>query len=155
MIERIAILALLLANPLKLHAADTDAKALAQSILDKGAALFDTQDATAIAATYTEDAQILWFDKDSSTGELKLSFKKDRSEIEQFYRDLFKDAKEKTISKNTIEYARLLAPDLLVIHGFFQPNASNNGKYPFVQVRVKSADKWLLKTLQFFVVPLD
>jgi hypothetical protein len=153
--KRIPILTLVLVFPLTVQADDPDPKSLAQSILDKGAALFDTQDAAAMAATYTEDAQILWFDKDSSTGELKLSIKKDRTEIEQFYHDVFKDAKEKTISKNTVEYAKLLAPDLMVIHGFFQPNISNNGKYPFVQVRVKSGDKWLMKTLQFFVVSLE
>ena len=88
-----------------------------------------------MAATYTEDAQLLWIDKDNSTGEIKLSVKKDRAEIESLYHDLFKDAKEKTTSKNTVEFARFVGADLMVIHGVFQPNVDKDGKFPFVQTR--------------------
>jgi hypothetical protein len=105
-----------------------------------------------MAATYTEDAQLLWIDKDSSTGEIKVSVKKDRSEIESLYRDLFKDAKEKSTSKNTVEFARFVAPDLMVIQGVFQPNIEKPAKFPFVQMRVKQGDKWLMKNLQLYVI---
>src|ERR1700678_95886 len=132
--KRFVILALLLVLSTTVRADEKDAKAVAQGVLDKGSALFDTRDAAAMAATYTEDAQLLWIDKDSSTGEIKLSVKKDRSEIESLYRDLFKDAKEKTTSKNTVEYARFVGADLMVIHGVFQPNVDKQGKFPFVQM---------------------
>ena len=129
--KRFAIFALLFVIPMTVRAEDKDAKALAQDVLDKGSALFDTRDAAAMAATYTEDAQLLWIDKDSSTGEIKISVKKDRSEIESLYRDLFKDAKEKTTSKNTVEFARFVVPELMVIHGVFQPNVDKDGQIQF------------------------
>jgi ketosteroid isomerase-like protein len=149
--KRFAILALTVVFPYTVMAQEKDAKSLAQEILDKGSALFDTRDAAAMAATYTEDAQLLWVDKDSSTGEIKVSVK-DRAEIESLYRDLFKDAKEKTTSKNTVEFARFVAPDLMVIHGIFQLDVSKPGKFPFVQLRVKQGDKWLMKNLQLYVI---
>ena len=105
-----------------------------------------------MAATYPEDAQLLWIDKDSSTGEIKVTVKKDRSEIESLYGDLFKDATEKTTSKNTVEFARFVAPDLMVIQGVFQPNIDKPAKFPFVQMRVKLGETWLMKNLQLYVI---
>jgi hypothetical protein len=153
--KRFAIFALLFVVPFSLRAQDKDAKTVAQEVLDKGSALFDTRDAVAMAATYTEDAELLWIDKDSTTGEIKVSVKKDRSEIESLYRDLFKDAKEKTTSKNTVEYARFVGADLMVIHGVFQPNVDKQGKFPFVQMRLKQGEKWVIKNLQLYVISQD
>jgi hypothetical protein len=150
-----AIFALLFVVPFSLRAQDKDAKTVAQEVLDKGSALFDTRDAVAMAATYTEDAELLWIDKDSTTGEIKVSVKKDRSEIESLYRDLFKDAKEKTTSKNTVEYARFVGADLMVIHGAFQPDVDKQGKFPFVQMRLKQGEKWVIKNLQLYVISQD
>jgi hypothetical protein len=150
--KRFAIFALLFVIPMTVSAEEKDAKALAQEVLDKGSALFDTRDSVAMAATYTEDAQLLWIDKDNSSGEIKVSLKKDRSEIESLYRDLFKDAKEQTKSKNTVEFARLVVPELMVIHGVFQPNVDKPDKFSFVQTRVKVGEKWLMKTLQLYVI---
>ena len=153
--KRFAIFALLFVVPFSLRAQDKDAKTVAQEVLDKGSALFDTRDAVATAATYTEDAELLWIDKDSTTGEIKVSAKKDRTEIESLYRDLFKDAKEKTTSKNTVEYARFVGADLMVIHGVFQPNVDKQGKFPFVQMRLKQGEKWVIKNLQLYVISQD
>jgi hypothetical protein len=153
--KSIAIFALMVVIPVTVRADEKDAKAVAQGVLDKGSALFDTRDAAAMAATYTEDAQLLWIDKDSSTGEIKLSVKKDRSEIESLYRDLFKDAKEKTTSKNTVEFARLITPDVMVIHGVFQPNIDKPDKFTFVQTRVKVGDGWLMKVLELYVLAAE
>jgi hypothetical protein len=147
----ILALAFALTLPALAKAEEKDAKKLAQEILDKGAALFDTRDAMAMAATYTDDAQLEWIDKDNSTGQVKIDVKKDRPEIETFYRDIFKNAKEKTTSRNTVEFARFVAPDIMVIQGIFQPDVAKDGKFPFVQLRVKQADKWLMKSLQFYV----
>jgi len=148
----ILVLAVVLALPFSAKAQEKDAKKLAEEILDKGAELFDTRDATAMAATYTEDAQIQSIAKDDSTGEIKVEVKKGRSEIESLYRDVFKDAKAKTTSKNTVEFARFVAPDMMIIQGVFQPNVASKGKFPFVQLRVKQGDKWVMKNLQFFVI---
>jgi len=148
----ILVLALVLAPSVSAKAQEKDAKTLAQEILDRGALMFDNRDATAMAATYTEDAQVELITKDDSTGEIKVDVKKGRAEIESLYRDVFKDEKEKTTSKNTVEFARFVAPNLMIIHGVFQPNVAKNGKFPFVQLRVKQGDKWVMKNLQFFVI---
>ena len=148
-------LIVLFAVPIAARADDKDAKRVAQATLDKGATLYDTRDSAALAATYTEDAQLQWIDKDNSTGELRISVKSGRAEIENTYRDLFKNNDEKTTSRNTVEYARFIAPDVMVIHGVFQPNVDKDGKYPFVQLRVKQGDKWMMKNLQLFVISQD
>jgi hypothetical protein len=150
--KRLIIFAIVLAVPISLRADEKDAKLVAQGVLDQGSALFDSRDAAAMAATYTDDAQQLWIGKDRSTGEITLTIKKNRSEIESLYRDLFKDAKEKTTSKNTVEFARFLSPEVMVIYGVFQLNIAKPDKFPFVQTRVKVGDKWLMKTLQLYVV---
>ncbi|SIO61658.1 SnoaL-like domain-containing protein [Singulisphaera sp. GP187] len=133
---------------------ESDAKKLAQEIVDKGSALYDTKDAPAMAATYTEDAKIHWYSKKDS-GEVEEGTKNGRAEIEGVYRDLFKDPNNKTTSKNTVEHARFVASDILIIEGVFQPNVAATGKFPFVQVRIKEGDKWLMKTLEFFAVSQD
>jgi hypothetical protein len=137
------------------RADDTDAKTVAQDVLDKGAALFDKRDAAAMAATYTEDAQLEWVDKDSATGEIKIDTKKGREEIEAVYHDFFKDQKEATTSKNTVEFARFISPELMVIEGFFQWNVANDAKFHFVQLRQKKDDKWMMRSLTLFVISKD
>jgi hypothetical protein len=151
---RYGLLSLALVLSSTAWAQEADAKKLAQAILDKGSALYDTHNAAAMAATYTDDAKILWYSK-TDTGTIEVGIKSGRSEIEDLYRDMFKDPNEKTTSRNTVDYARLVSPELLVIHGVFEPNVANTGKYPFVQVRVKEGDKWLMKTLQFFAISQD
>jgi hypothetical protein len=148
----IMALALVLALSVSVKAQERDAKKLAQEILDQGALMFDNRDAVAMAATYTEDAQIELITKDDSTGEIKINVKKGRAEIESLYHDVFKDAKEKATSKNFVQFARFVSPDLMIIQGVFQPNVANQGKFPFVQVRVKLGEKWVMKSLQFFVI---
>jgi hypothetical protein len=148
-----AVLALCL--PLAAHADDTDAKTVAQDVLDKGAALFDKRDAAAMAATYTEDAQLEWVEKDSAAGGIKIDTRKGREEIETLYRDLFKDMKDATTSKNVIEFAQFVTPELMVIQGFFQLNAGGDSKFHFVQLRVKKDDKWLMRSLTLFVFGKD
>jgi hypothetical protein len=155
--HRIAVLAVAVTLGLTLfaRAEDKDAKTLAQDILDKGAALFDKRDAAAMAATYTEDAQLEWIEKDSAAGGIKIDTKKGREEIEAVYRDLFKESKEATTSKNAVEFARFVGSELLVIEGDFQPNVANEGRFHFIQLRLKQGDKWLMRSLQLFVIAKD
>jgi hypothetical protein len=151
---RLAILSLALAFvvPSAARSQGDDAKVLAQGVLDKGATLFDSKDAAAMAATYAEDARLIWMDKDNDTGRYNTSVKQGRAEIESLYRDLFKDPNEQFRARNTVEFARQVSSDLLIIYGTFQPDISKTGKYPFVQARIKQGDKWLIKSLEFFLV---
>ncbi len=149
----VVVAALILPHASRLD--DAEAARIAREALTKGAALFDARDATIMASTFTDDAQIHWFDKEESTGKLKRTIKDGRGEIEALYQDFFKDAKEKTTSRNNIESARLIAPDVVIIQGTFEPDVSKPGKFPFVQTRVKQGEKWLVKSLDFYVISQD
>lgn len=155
---RAALLALglaCIAPTLAPGADDKDARTLAQGLLDKGSALFDARDSAVMAATWAEDGRLTTFLRDEATGDLTRSVKEGRAQVEEIYRDAFRNKDNKTTSRNTVESAALLAPDLLLIRGTFEPDLSNKGKYPFVQIRTKKGDAWLVKDLQFFVIPQD
>jgi ketosteroid isomerase-like protein len=129
-----------------------EAMTLAVKLTDQGATTFDTFNAKAMADYYTEDAVIVLVTRDGAG--FKNDLHRGRADIETFYADVFK--KPETIkSKNTVEYAKLLAPDVLVIAGTFDPNTlkPDSPKIPFYQVRVKQGDKWLMSSLRIFFVP--
>jgi ketosteroid isomerase-like protein len=149
---RFLFLSLALLLPAAATAAEPDAKRLAQDILNKGAALFDTRAAAAMAATYTEDAELVLFAKDKNTGDYKGQVTRGRSAIERGYQNLFKDRKPGTTSRNVVEFAHFVGTDLLIIHGTFSLDISQQGSIPFVQVRAKKGDKWLIMSLQLFLV---
>jgi ketosteroid isomerase-like protein len=122
---------------------------LAKKITTEGAAAFDKHDAKLMAANYMEEAVVTLMGKDQ-TG-YKVTPYKGRAEIERLYRDVFKGSHE-TQSRNIVEFAQLVAPDVLVIYGTFEPNKGDM-KLPFQQVRVKQGEKWLISSLRVFVLP--
>lgn len=129
-----------------------EAKALAIKLTEQGAATFDTFNAKAMADYYLEDGEIALVTKEE--GGLKVKTYKGRAEIEQGYADMFK--KPETIkSRNTVEYAKLIAPDVLVIAGTFDINTlkPDSPKVSFYQVRVKKGDQWLMSSVRIFVLP--
>ncbi len=129
-----------------------EATALAVKLTEQGAATFDTFNAKAMTNYYLEDGEIALVSKEE--GGLKVKYYKGRAEIEQGYADVFK--KPETIkSKNTVEYAKLIAPDVLVIAGTFDLNTlkPDSPKVPFYQVRVKKGDQWLISSMRVFVLP--
>jgi hypothetical protein len=148
------VLALLIVIPQSRAEDNDEAMKLAVKLTTDGAATFDTKDAKAMAAYYTEDAQITVISKEKDTGTIKTEYKRGRGEVEEFYQTLFKDAG--TINaKNTVEYARRIDPDVLLISGVFQPNTADRLKVPFHQVRVRQGDKWLMTNLQIYIVPQE
>jgi ketosteroid isomerase-like protein len=150
---RFALLSAALLLPVAALADDPDPKRLAQDLLDKGAALFDARDAAKLAATYTEDAELCVVGKDQESGIYRTQSTRGRQAIERAYQTLFKDGRGETKSRNQVEFAHLVEPDLLLIHGHFQPDTNREDKVPFVQLRTKRDDKWLLMGLQLFIVP--
>jgi ketosteroid isomerase-like protein len=128
-----------------------DAMKLARKLTEEGAAKFNTSNAKAMAAYYIDDAKVFLVGRNESGFSTKEY--NGREEIERFYGDLFKD-QQNIQSKNTVEYAKMLAPDVLVIVGTFEPNqnAAEPLKVPFYQVRIKQGDKWLMSSLRIFVV---
>lgn len=144
-----AFLAVLL--PAAASAAEPDAKVLAEDILTKGAALFDTRDAGAMAATYTEEAELSLISKDKDTGRFKSENTHGRTAVEQFYRDLFKDRKPETTSRNVVHYARYVGPNMLVIQGDFTVDVAKGDTFPFFQTRVREGDRWLIIAMQIYL----
>ncbi len=135
------------------QAPDPEAMTLARKLTEEGAKTFDTADAKAMIASYTDDAKVTLEGRDDSGFSLRDYATRD--EIEGLYRDMFKDKNPGSIaSKNTVEYAKLLAPDMLVIAGVFEPdtNDPNSLKVPFYQVRIKKGEHWLISSMRIFVV---
>ena len=150
-------LAISLSLPLAADAADADAdadaNATAEELLAAGAKLFDARDSKGLAATYADDAVIRSVSRDGNTRELKTEEYRGRDAIEKAYGEVFKG--DATFhAKNTIEYVRRPGPDVLVIAGYFEPDAraSDPIKVPFVQVRKKRGDAWRISTLQLFIL---
>ena len=126
----------------------SEADQIARRVLKAGSDLFDAKNAPALAATYTEDG-IIHIIARNEDGSYKDDTKHGRAEIERFYRELFQDSAP-IDSENTVEFARLIAPDLLVVHGRFRPNTGQK-ELPFVQMRIKQGPEWQLKTLWLFL----
>ena len=153
--RRIAILSLVILLPSAALAEDPAARALAQDILNRGSALFDARDASAMARTYLDDAKIAWVEKDHDTGKYKVIAKDGRSEIEALYREHFKGENEKTTSRNTVESATFVSSDLLLIHGVFEPDIAKEGRYAFSQERLKVGESWKIQNLRIYIVPKE
>lgn len=125
-----------------------DATKLAVKLTTEGAANFDRKDAKALAESYTEDANLTVITHDKDSDHPKSENKRGRGEIQAAYETMFKDSG--TIhSKNTVEYARLIHSNLLVIAGVFEPGLGD-GKFKvnFVQIRYRQDDKWLVSSMQ-------
>jgi RNA polymerase sigma factor (sigma-70 family) len=127
----------------------SEAEIIAERVLNHGATLFNAKDSAALAASYTADGTIRMMAKED--GQQREELKRGRAEVEQFYRDYFRDAAS-TRSENIVEFARLVTPDLLIIHGRFRPDRGAR-EVPFVQMRSKQEDKWLTNTLWLFLQP--
>jgi len=130
-------------------APDSEAGKIAEAFLKSGSKLFDAKDAAGLAATYTEDGQILLVSK--KDGQIQNEMREGRASIEELYRSVF-EAVTDPDSANTIEHSRLISPELLVVHGHFRAKPGMT-EFPFVQLRVKQGDRWLLSKLWLFLNP--
>jgi hypothetical protein len=133
---------------------DAKAREIAVKVTTDGAAIFDTYDAKAMAATYDEKAVLTAFQKQD--GEITRDVHEGRDKIEAAYANIFKNP-ETIKSKNTVDRARLLAPDLLSIDGTFDTNTlkSDSFKVPFHQVRQNKGGKWLVLSMEISLLPQD
>src|SRR4051812_44676189 len=68
----------------------SEAETIAETFLKAGSDLFDAKDASRLAATYTEDGEILLIG--NRDGETTEDVKRGRAAIEEFYRDYFRVA---------------------------------------------------------------
>jgi hypothetical protein len=130
-----------------------DAKDIAVKVTTAGALMFDMRDAKGLAATYTDDARLEIIGRDAESSPLKIETKTGRAEIEAYYENHFK-GDSPIHAKNTVEHARLLEPDVLLISGSFVPDtqAENPLKLPFVQVRQRVGDAWKIVNIQVFIL---
>jgi hypothetical protein len=151
----LSLFALFLGTSTAVFGQDDDAKArtLAQQILDRGAALFDKRDAVAIAATYVEDAQAMLIKREGDARDLKLEVTRGRAEIEKVYARIFKDRLPEHRCRNTVESARFLGPEMLLIQGRFALDRNQSDVIQFVQIRARQGEEWKIVTLQLMLLP--
>src|SRR6476646_7580741 len=105
-----------------------------------------------MAATYAENAEVTSYSKDDATGALKTETAGGRADIQKGYANLFKDRSPSTRCRNVVEDAHFVGPDLLVIRGTFILDVADEHPLPFIQVRTRQGDKWLILDLQLFGV---
>ena len=129
------------------------ATALAKEILDRGAALFDNRDAAAMAATYVETAEIIVIKRASDSDRAMTEVWHGRAAIEKAYANIFKDRLPEHRCRNTVEDARFLGRDLLLIRGRFALNREQADLGQFVQVRALEGDVWKVVTMQLMELP--
>ena len=153
---RLTIIAIVLLSASSFARAQDDdarAKTLAQDILDRGSALFDGRDAAAMAATYVEMGQILLIKGATDQGSIEVETISGRPAIEKGYADLFKDRLPEHKSRNTVESARFLGDNTLLIEGRFALNRDQGDSIRFIQLRVRQGDQWKIVTLQMMPIP--
>lgn len=129
---------------------DADAMAVAKIALDKGSALFDGRDAAAMAATFVEKAEILLVKRASDTGNIEVENRIGRPAIQAAYAEIFKDRQPDHRSRNTVEAARYMGNDLMMIRGKFAFNVDQGDAIQFVQIRAREGDQWKVVTMQLF-----
>ncbi len=149
--RHLAIATLVLLAPALAHA--QDAMELAKTLTREGAATFETRNARAMADYYMTDASIFLVFKNEQSGELKVDTREGHSAIEAAYAELFKDDKP-IQAKNTVEFARFVAPEVLMITGTFEiVHEGKTLQLPFVQVRNKQGGGWKISSVRVFVTP--
>ncbi len=146
----LALAALALASSASALADDEPARKLAEKVTTEGAAIFDTFDARAMAATYADDAVLTVYKKEE--GKLVREAREGRAAVEAAYTELFKNP-ETIKSRNTVEHARLVSPDVLVIDGVFDTNTlkPDSIKVPFHQVRREKDGKWAIANMEIYL----
>lgn len=137
--------------PLRAAIEDDQATMIAKQVTTAGAAMFSAKDAKGLAATYQENAQLIGIER-SKEGTIRLEIKQGRGEIQAFYESLFKDDAV-FHARNTVEHARKIEPDLLLITGTFEPDAEAAEiiKIPFTQIRQREGNDWRIVSLQIVV----
>ncbi|WP_152049343.1 hypothetical protein [Tautonia marina] len=154
MLARGFLTVILLASPaVALGQNDDQALAVARDVLDRGAKLFDMRDAAAMADTYLEQSQVILIKQSSESADFEIETTSGRREIEKGYAELFKDRDPSHRSRNTVELARWLTPDLLLIQGRFALNVEQGDFLKFVQVRARVGDQWKVVTMQLMPLP--
>ncbi|WP_435009155.1 hypothetical protein P12x_000404 [Tundrisphaera lichenicola] len=148
-------LMLLIAPSLTFGQDDPRAMAVAKETLDRGSALFDRRDAKAMTATFVEDAEIILIKRASDSDKVELENRRGKAAIEKTYSDIFKDREPEHRCRNTVESARFVGEDLLLIRGRFAFNVDQGDLAEFVQVRAREDNQWKIVTLQLMPIPKE
>lgn len=151
MLRSLAIASLVLLAPTAVRAQNADAMELAKKLTTDGALTFETRNAQAMADSYTDGAEVFLVSQNKNTGQLKVEPRRGRAAIEALYADFFKDG-QLIQAKNHVDHAKFVTPDLLLITGTFEiTKGESTWKLPFVQVRAKQGEKWLLNSVRLFL----
>ncbi len=146
-------LCLLLAAPAVLaQTDDAKAKALAEELLDRGAKLFDSMDAEAMAATYVDKAIVIMVTKEQDTEAYQPEMVQGHDAIVDLYKKAFENRSAETRSRNTVSRALFVKPDLLLIEGTFAFDVEQGDFIGFSQLRAKQGEHWRIVTLEFMTI---
>ena len=132
---------------------DTRAVTVARDILDRGAALFDKRDAAAMAATYVETAEIIVIKRASDSDRFVTETRQGRTAIERAYAEIFKDRLPEHRCRNTVESARFMTQDLLLIRGRFAMNREQGDASSSSRSAHREGDQWKVVTMQLMELP--
>lgn len=134
--------------------ADEDAMAVAKKVTAEGAENFISRDARALGESYTDDAVLYLVTFDQDAGTARVDTKEGRFTIQSLYEDLFREG-QAIDAHNTVDYARLIGPNYLVIAGTFEMKRGllDVSRLPFVQTRVRQGDRWLIQSMRVVFVP--
>ncbi|MDG3002310.1 hypothetical protein [Paludisphaera mucosa] len=129
---------------------DASARKIAEKVTAEGAAIFDTFNAHAMAATYDDAAVLTTYKKED--GKLVREVIEGRPRIEEAYAKLFKNP-ETIKARNLVDRARLMSPDVLTIDGTFDTDSlkPDSVKVPFHQVRREKDGKWLISSMEIYL----
>ena len=132
--------------------ADEDAKAEADRLTSESASVFNSGDAAAMAALFAPEATVglSTTGPDGTKPAGKVS--RGRDEIEVFYRQVF-EGPNQVQGQNTVDYARFIRPDLLILTGRFAMTADGKPLPPvtFTEVYRKTGDTWKAFDLRAFL----
>ena len=102
----------------------SEADKIAETFLKAGSKLFDAKDAAGLAATYTEDGQILLVTK--KDGQIQNEVREGRANIEELYRERLPGGRRARLG----EHHRALPPDLPRGPGRSRPLPREAGAWP-------------------------
>lgn len=131
-----------------------DAKALAEKLTAEGATAFAARDVRALIESYSDDASVIVVIHNQSSGGATEVERRGRPDIQELYEELFRDGLS-IDAHNEVDYARQIGPNFLMIAGTleFKRGLLDVTRMPFVQLRVKQGDRWLIQSMRVLFLP--
>ena len=135
---------------------DPEAKTLAERLAGESAETFRSKDADAMVGRFDPEATITLYAREEGRPDVSSRAFQGRDQIEGFYRQAF-EIDRPLDGRNTIEYARLVLPDLLIFCGRFEMTIGGESRppLPYSQVYARRNGAWKVLDIRAYAVPGD